>query len=185
MAHLQAALLLVSALGASPDSVTRSTGALQAGVASSPVELTLYVSVESTEQRELVASLYREVAGGRLEGKVRLTIRPVVRRDADGAAARAIHAAAAQGMLWPYLLRLCGEGGPPRECDLRRVADLAGLDGDAFDLALQSPEVAVAVERLRSECARDGVTATPSAFVDGRKLEGGLGCDALVAALAH
>jgi protein-disulfide isomerase len=183
MAHLHAVLLVLSSLGASPSATPCAEAPFQAGVASSPVELTLYLSVDAEAQRQLLASLYREVEAGRLKGKVRLTIRPAVKGDAGCAVARALHAAAAQGMLWPYLLRLCAEGRPPRPCDLRRVADLAGLDGDAFDLALRGPEAGIAVERLRGECARVGVAATPAAFVNGKRLEGSLGCDALVAAL--
>jgi hypothetical protein len=60
-------------------------------------------------------------------------------------------------MLWPYLLRLCGDQRSPRECSLRKMADLAGLDGDAFDLALQRPAADRLVETLRSACARDRV----------------------------
>jgi len=94
MAHLHAVLMVLSSLGASPNMATRAAGAFQAGVASSPVELTLYVSVASDAQRELVASLYREVEVGRLKGRVRLAVRPVLTDEADERVVRAIHAAA-------------------------------------------------------------------------------------------
>ena len=60
MAHMQTALLVLTVLAASPSPATSPESAFQAGVASAP-ELTLYVSVDSEAQRQLLASLYREV----------------------------------------------------------------------------------------------------------------------------
>ncbi len=58
----------------------------------------------------------------------------------------------------------------PSERDVTRIAEGAGLDGDAFAACLSEPETEAALQRDIGEAARLGVTGTPSIFINGRKL---------------
>ena len=76
-----------------------------------------------------------------------------------------------QGRFWPYHDRIFSS--PPQDApkmDLTKLAGEAGLDTAAFASCLDSPRVA---ERLAAEIAeakRSGVEATPTLFVNGKRL---------------
>ena len=162
---------------------TRLDEIFETGEASSPVRLLLYVSVGDGRHGDLVVSLCREVQSGRLKGKVKLAMRPIVAKGMGDATARALIAAAGQGMLWPYAFRLLQERGPFQEHRLKRWASMEGLDGDAFDLAFDDVDTAALVEALATECIRAHADAAPSAFVDGVRLTRELTLEELVGAL--
>ncbi len=97
-----------------------------AGEPSSPVTVVLYVALEGARSGDLVIALHQEVCSGRLKGKAKLIIRPILVEGGDEDAARAVTAAADQGKLWPFLVRLYGQETPLSRSTLRRCASLVG-----------------------------------------------------------
>jgi len=51
-----------------------------------------------------------------------------------------------------------------------KVAERLGMDMDRFDRDLNSPDIALLLDRDRSEAKRIGVKSVPSVFVNGRFL---------------
>jgi protein-disulfide isomerase/uncharacterized membrane protein len=76
-----------------------------------------------------------------------------------------------QGRFWPYHDKIFASPPPDaQKVDLARLAGEAGLDTAAFAACLDSPRVA---ERLAAEIAearQSGVNATPTLFVNGKRL---------------
>ncbi len=146
----------------------------------SAITLLLYAPLEGERSGALVSTLYREVSVGRLKGKVKLAFRPLLPENGGDEAARAVTAAAEQGRLWPYLLRLYGEQAPVQRCTLRRQADLEGLDGDAFDLAYLHPDTDRFLSAARDACKRHHLTDSPGAFINGTRVSSELAAERLV-----
>jgi len=76
-----------------------------------------------------------------------------------------------QGRFWPYHDKVFASPPPdPLKVDLAKLAGEAGLDAAAFGACLDSPRIA---ERLAAEIAEgkgSGVDATPTLFVNGKRL---------------
>ncbi len=100
---------------------------------------------------------------------------PVMTRTVhDGACELALGGVCAQeqGKFWPYHDRIFGQppANPSNE-DVVRMATEAGLDGDALRQCLSSPGARAKLDRDIAEGRRLGVNATPTVFVNGKKLE--------------
>lgn len=92
-------------------------------------------------------------------------------------AAQAAECAGEQGHFWPYHDKLfASQGGENRGAfSLSRLKALArqlGLKGETFDACLDSGRQAGKVRADTQEGQRQGVRATPTFFVEGKKLEG-------------
>jgi len=95
----------------------------------------------------------------------------------------AAEAAGAQDRFWPMHDHLLTHEHSLSDEELRTHARALGLDMTAYDRDLQDPALA---ERVRSDALsglHSGVLGTPTFFVNGRRLEGGLRKDELVAAI--
>jgi NhaA family Na+:H+ antiporter len=86
--------------------------------------------------------------------------------------ARASEAAAAQGRFWEMHDRLFDREPPIAEADVFDLAGALGLDLDRFARDLASEEVRARVEQDRIDARRNGVTGTPTLFVDGIRYDG-------------
>lgn len=76
-----------------------------------------------------------------------------------------------QGKFWPYHDRVFGtEVHDPRMADVVRIAEQAGLDKTRFEACVAAP---ASLERVKEEVAegqRIGVNATPTLFINGKKV---------------
>ncbi len=86
--------------------------------------------------------------------------------------ARAAEAAAKQGRFWEMHDALFEREPPFTDADLRDIARTIGLDLDRFEQDLDSEPVRRRIERDRSRGRQDGVTGTPTLFVDGIRYDG-------------
>ena len=87
-------------------------------------------------------------------------------------AARASEAAARQGRFFEMHDALFDRAPPIAEADLLELARGIGLDVDRFRRDLQSGEVRARVDQDLADGRRNGVTGTPTLFVDGIRYDG-------------
>jgi serine/threonine-protein kinase len=100
---------------------------------------------------------------------------PVMTRTVhDGACELALGGICAeeQGKFWPYHDRVFGQPPVnPTNDDVVRIATEAGLDGNALRQCLSSPAARAKLDRDIAEGKRLEVNATPTVFVNGKRLE--------------
>ena len=87
-------------------------------------------------------------------------------------AARAAEAAANQGRFWDMHDRIYDTEPPLNEQQIRDIARDLGLDMAQFDRDLDSAEVRERIDRDMADAVRNGVTGTPTLFVDGVRYDG-------------
>ena len=87
-------------------------------------------------------------------------------------AAEAAMCAGDQGKFWEYHDLLFQNQGALDASSLKSYARNLGMDGGAFDSCLNSGKYTAAVQKDFDEGRADGVTGTPTFFVNGRKLVG-------------
>jgi NhaA family Na+:H+ antiporter len=87
-------------------------------------------------------------------------------------AARAAVAAARQERFWEMYDRLYSAQPPVNEAAVRTMAREIGLDMERFEKDLDSPETRARVAEDLNEGRRNGVTATPTFFLDGLRYDG-------------
>src|SRR5437762_11693669 len=85
---------------------------------------------------------------------------------------RATEAAAQQGRFWDMHDWLYDSNPPPGEKDVVDHARSLGLDMDRFERDLRDEEVRRRVEDDQAEGRRNGVSGTPTIFVDGLRYDG-------------
>jgi NhaA family Na+:H+ antiporter len=86
--------------------------------------------------------------------------------------ARATEAAANQGRFWELYDALFDKEPPFSEDDARALARGLGLDMDRFERDLDSEEVRARVRDQLDEARRNGVSGTPTIFIDGVRYDG-------------
>src|SRR5580698_1963191 len=89
-----------------------------------------------------------------------------------GFAARAAEAAGRQGKYWEMHDALYGPEIPPSEAAVRALAKSVGLDMARFEKDLNDPKLGHRVEEDLADGKRNGVTATPTIFIDGVRYDG-------------
>lgn len=98
-------------------------------------------------------------------------------------AARASEAASNQGMFWPWLDFVFTRQDALEREDLIRYAEELGLDVAQFTADLDSAAVRARVERDLESAEASGAHATPTFFVEGRRLLGSYDARTLTSAL--
>jgi protein-disulfide isomerase len=115
------------------------------------------------------------VAGvlARYQGKVRFVHRDfLLGRPRSMAVARAAQCAGDQGKFWDYRHGLLTQAGDWTDQDLVRRAAPLGLDGAAFQACLASDRHDKTILDSSEEGQRLGVNATPTFFINGRRIAG-------------
>jgi protein-disulfide isomerase len=115
------------------------------------------------------------------KGKVRLVFRhfpidqlhPTARK-----ASEAAWCAQQQGKFWEYHDGLFEAGNDASPAALGKIASKVGLDEAQFEACTESTEASAAVNSDLEEAQRLGLTGTPTFFINGRPLVGGLPLDA-------
>lgn len=92
-------------------------------------------------------------------------------------AAAAAEVAADKGVFWPYhdrLFSILARDGRLSGDDeqLKSIAEALGLDPEAFVSEMNGPDIQERVRAQRDEGQRRGVRATPTVFINDRKVEG-------------
>ena len=87
-------------------------------------------------------------------------------------AAIASEAGARQGKFWEMHDALFGHDPPLDETVVRRLAKDAGLDMKRFERDVADPELRAHVEADLADARKNGVTATPTIFIDGVRYDG-------------
>jgi protein-disulfide isomerase len=143
-----------------------------AGDGAARVTLVVYACARCPFCARLVPQLYRAVTEGALRGKVKLVFRifPIRSHKNSTPANVAFQAAHQLGGFWRYQLRAYGQFhsySPEKQVEWARAA---GLDPDAFARALTDAAVRDAVVASKKEGIVNNVTATPTFFLQGRRV---------------
>lgn len=147
-----------------------------AGEPSSPVTVITYVCPRCPFCAKLVPALHREVTDGRLKGKARFGAKMFpLRSHADSVpGALAVVGAARLGKHWPFLLGLYEEFDRYDSTKLPELAAAKGLDAERMRQLMKDSGVRAELVELKKEGVRNGVDATPTLYIDGRRYDGGL-----------
>ncbi len=151
------------------------------GTADAPVTIVEYSDFQCPHCATAHETIYTPVVNKYVKaGKVRFEVHPVAfLGPASQLAAEAALCAQDQGQFFPYHDRLFAAQrqygrGAFTEARLKEYAAEIGLDLNAFSRCLDSRQHAKDVERLNREAQRNGVTGTPTFFVNGTKVEGAI-----------
>ena len=87
-------------------------------------------------------------------------------------ASNAAQCAGDQGKFWQYHDALFADQSKLAPDDLKATAARLGLDTKKFDACLDSQQHVQAIRAEQAEGSADGVSATPTFFVNGREIEG-------------
>lgn len=172
----------VSATGSAPvqvASLEQLNRLLTAGDPGAPVLVEVYSDFQcpycARAAAEVVAPLLREDVA---QGRMRVGFRNFAFLGEESQrAAEAAACAAVQGRFWEYHDRLfaaaMGENvGSFTFSRLLRLAQESGLDVGSFESCLASRRMQRLIDESRQEARSRGVRATPTFFVNGRKVEG-------------
>jgi len=156
-----------------------------AGCTKAKVVLTAYVCARCPYCAKLVPVLHREVTSGRLAGRVGLYFRifPIKSHEHSTEANCGLAAATSLGKGWEYLLRAYRGFDSFSLEALSEWAAEVGLDRATFESAAASQAIREAVVASKKEGLRNGVEATPTFFINGRRWLGDLDADTLLDAL--
>jgi len=152
-----------------------------AGEAKAKVVVVAYACARCPFCSKVVPELYRLVTTGSLKGKVALYLKPFPITGHPGAkeGGLALEAATRLKKGWPYALKLYSEFDRFEVGRLPDWATQVGLAGDAFRTAMAAPATLQRLLASKKEGIRNGVDATPTLFLDGRKYQGELGREVL------
>lgn len=152
------------------------------GCMAAKVKVVAYVCARCPFCSKLLPDLHREVTTGRLVGKVALTLRPFpIKSHAHSVEANlAVAAAVGLGKAWEYLLHAYRhfDAFVP-EAPARWAAEV-GLDPAAFATAVSGPAARNLLVAAKKEGLLNGVEATPTLFINGRKYVGDLDMETLL-----
>jgi len=157
------------------------------GDRAAPVTLVVYACTRCPYCKVVVRALYEKVTTGALAGKVRLHFRPFPIKGHAGSkeGGLALVAASRLGKFWPMLLHVYEQY--DRFCPglLAEWAASLGMDRAAFEREMAADHTVQALVSSKREGIRNGVNATPTLFVNGRKYVYDTSTEALVDALTE
>ncbi len=159
--------------------------AFRIGDFSAPVVVVVYACTRCPFCKDMVLGLHTEITEDRLQGKVRMYLRPFPLKSHEGSTegALALMAAARLGRFWPmalYTFRHFNEFHPSVLADW---AGFSGMEREDFEKAMVEDRTREALSEVKKEGLRAKVEATPTLFIDGRRYVGDLELGAVVDAL--
>lgn len=142
------------------------------GSRTAPLQVVVFSDFECGYCRELAHVLQRLQHD--FPDKVAVSYRhfPLSNHPRSFAAAVAAECAADQGAFWPYHDRLFSDGGDLSDQRLLKLAKSMGLDGQRFQICLQSDAPRNVVEASRREAIDLQLPGTPFIFLNGREFRG-------------
>jgi NhaA family Na+:H+ antiporter len=153
--------------------VDRGRDHVRGGLATNPVEVVVYGDYLCPYCRRLrlIIARLRQALGERLAYVFRHFPNEKAHPGA-GFASRAAEAAGQQGKFWEMHDALYDREPPLDESHIRELARGLGLDMAQFERDLTSDETRAHVSDDLEEGRRNGVTGTPSFFIDGQRYDG-------------
>jgi len=136
-----------------------------AGDPEAPVTVSVYISIGCPLCKTVCALLHDSVTAGSLHGKARLCAKLLSNTDND----MALLAAEECGSFWEYMKALARI---ERRLDMSVLVDAAealGMPAKKFKKHIDSPSLRARAAASREEALRNGVTSTPTIFINGRR----------------
>lgn len=143
------------------------------GRADAPVTIVEFIDFECSTCQQSHPVL--EKLAGEYSDKVRLVVRdyPLEKHKNAFKAAEAAEAARDQSKYWEYTTVLFENQKDLRVEKLKEYASKIGLDRKKFDAGLDGSKYAAKVQRDMQDGMRVGVNATPTVFINGRRVSDG------------
>ncbi len=156
--------------------------AVPAGDPTAKVAVVIYACARCPFCSKVVPDLYRKVVSGPLKGKARLYLLPFPIRGHAGSVegAMAMLAARQQKKFWPLVLHLYQNFDRFSAAALEGWAKALGLDPAAFRRDLAAAPLRQELVASKKEGLRNGVSATPTIFISGRKYHGDMDPETLL-----
>ena len=152
------------------------------GPAGAPVTIVEYLDYQCPFCHRAEAVV--EEVLGRYPGRVRFVHRDfLLGKPRSLAAARAARCAGEQGKFWEYHRSLLTAGGDMGDEDLRDRAASMGLDAAKFSTCATSDRYDADIHSSTESGNAVGIDATPTFFINGRRMTGALPADQFAAAI--
>lgn len=153
-----------------------------AGAANAPVQVVVYACARCPFCSKVVPELHRLATDSGLKGKIALHMRPFPISSHKGAAegGMALMAAQQQQRFWRFALKLYTEYDRFSPARLPEQAAAVGLDKRRFAKALDDPALRKRLVAAKKEGLRNGVNATPTIFINGRRYHGDMDRETLL-----
>ena len=141
-----------------------------------------YICARCPYCSKLIPKLHHELTEGRLTGKVKFYVRlfPIKSHEYGVEANMALAAAAEMGRFWDYALHAFLHFDEFSLDAISKWADSIGLDVDEFNELTGSKDVRMKVVESKKEGLANGVEASPSFFINGRRYVGDVDIDTLI-----
>jgi predicted DsbA family dithiol-disulfide isomerase len=136
-----------------------------AGDRRAPVSIVIYISVLCPLCKYLTSEMYHEVTAGALKGKASLVAKPFTAGPGD----RALMAAGQLKKYWEYICALQKIKIRPDDPVLLKIADSLKLPQTEFIDLLADGSTMQKLHEFREEGERNGVTLTPTVFINGKR----------------
>jgi len=158
------------------------SGATPAGDPKGQVAVVAYACARCPFCSKVLPELHRLATASGLRGKVVLYFKPFPISGHAGSVegGLAFVAAGKLGRFWPYLLKLYGDYDSYSVSKLAEWATAVGMDRGAFEREMSSAENRRRLVESKKEGLRNGVDATPTLFINGRRYQGDLDRESLL-----
>jgi protein-disulfide isomerase len=142
-----------------------------AGEANAPVTLVEYACPRCPYCAMMTPKVYDAVVKGRLDGKVKLYFRTFPLRGHAGGKESGLAFVAAEklGHFWEFVLYFFQRFDRFSVPRLLEWAEAAGMDREAFEQAMADPASLQRLIEMKKEGIVNGVEATPTFYINGRK----------------
>jgi len=142
-----------------------------AGEANAPVTLVEYACPRCPYCAMMTPKVYDAVVKGRLDGKVKLYFRTFPLRSHAGGKESGLAFVAAEklGHFWEFVLYFFQRFDRFSVPRLLEWAEAAGMDREAFEQAMADPASLQRLIEMKKEGIVNGVEATPTFYINGRK----------------
>ena len=159
--------------------------AATSGPDGAPVTLVIYACARCPYCSRLIPDLIESVNSGPLRDQVRLAFRifPIRGHEGSTPAGLAFQAAADMDAFWPFMLYAYGHFDDWTEEAQVRWATEVGLERNVFETRMADPATRAALVESKKEGLINGVEATPTFFINGRRWVGDLETAELLDAL--
>jgi protein-disulfide isomerase len=133
-----------------------------AGDSRAPVLISGYVSAVCPICHFVTHELYDAVTQGELKGKARLMVKPL----GEGVANKSLAVACSMGRFWDYFIALSMVKDRIQKETLYSIADSLQFDHGKFKSLMNGPQADSVVKASTTEAAINGVTLSPTYFIN-------------------
>jgi hypothetical protein len=137
------------------------------GDSTAPIVLTIYISIGCPACKQVCSFLYDSVTAGSLKGRARLCVKLLTATNRD----MALLAANECGMFWKFIKRVAAISQRLDKNVLLEAAESIGAPMRKFKAAMRSDKLRERALASRNEALANGVKATPTLFINGRRYD--------------